>query len=191
VLLDDAYSEAQVRPLIPGASGCAVLVTSRRRMFGLDVAGTVALDVLPAEDAHSLLARILGARRLAAEHGAAGEVLRLCGYLPFALRIAAIRLGARPAWPVGQLARRLADERERLSELSAGDLAVCGALDSTYRVLPTAEQALLRALGRLSGSEFGVPQAAALAGFTARETERLLDGLVEAPLVEAASRDDR
>src|SRR5215475_55841 len=111
VVLDDAGSEAQVRPLLPGSAGCAVLVTSRARLAGLEGAWLVDLELLESAQAVELLGRIVGPGRLAAEPAAAAELARLCGYLPLALRVAGARLAARPHWRLGQLVDRLADER--------------------------------------------------------------------------------
>jgi len=96
VIADDAATAAQVRPLIPGTSGCALIVTSRSRMEGLDGAHLIPLDVLPPDDAAGLLSRIVGAGRVAAELDATGELVAACGALPLALRIAGAKLAARP-----------------------------------------------------------------------------------------------
>ena len=88
VVLDDAADESQVRPLLPGSAGCAVLVTSRSRLSALAGSHCVSLGTLPPEQATGLLAAIIGTDRAAAEPEAAAEIARLCGYLPLALRIA-------------------------------------------------------------------------------------------------------
>jgi hypothetical protein len=126
VVLDDAASEAQVRPLLPGPPGCAVLVTSRARLVGLEGARLLDLEVLHTGQAVELLARIVGARRVAAEPDAAAGIVDYCGRLPLAVRIAGARLAARQHWPLGQLASLLADERGRLDELAAGCLTESG-----------------------------------------------------------------
>ena len=108
IVLDNAATEAQVQPLLPGASGCLVLVTSRRRLAGFDHTHTLSLDMLPVFEAIALFAAAAGSR-LGAEHAAAGRVVELCGRLPLAIRIAAARL-VPPSWtcPPGQ---RLRDRR--------------------------------------------------------------------------------
>ncbi|HSO56430.1 MAG TPA: helix-turn-helix domain-containing protein, partial [Actinomycetes bacterium] len=128
VVLDNAASEAQVRPLLPGGPGCAVLVTSRRRLSGLEGARLVELEVLTPRQAMELLSRVVGATRTAAEPEAATAIVAYCGYLPLAVRIAGAKLAARRRWSLRRLADRLADERGRLSELSAGDLEVRASL---------------------------------------------------------------
>jgi hypothetical protein len=114
VVADDAATAPQVRPLIPGTSGCALIVTSRSRIEGLDGAHLMPLDVLPPDDAAGLLSRIVGAGRVAAELDATGELVAACGALPLALRIAGAKLAARPSWQLATMVRRLASKHDRL-----------------------------------------------------------------------------
>jgi len=123
IVLDDAVDAAQVRRLTPGDRGSAVLVTSRMAMASLDGVTQVHLDALAEVDALAVLDDLAGPGRIAAEPEAAAEVVRLCGRLPLALRIAAARLAARPDWRISELAGRLAGDR-RLDELSDADLSV-------------------------------------------------------------------
>src|SRR5690606_8020520 len=125
----------QVRPLLPGTPSCRVLVTSRQPLSGLDGVRQLHLDVLPEPEAITVLARTIGAERVAAEPAAAAELVRRCGGLPLALRIAAARLAARPAWPLAELAQRLADEQRRLDELRVADADVRVSIDVSYRQL--------------------------------------------------------
>ncbi|MDQ4094314.1 MAG: NB-ARC domain-containing protein, partial [Actinomycetota bacterium] len=103
IVLDNAACEAQLRPLLPGTPGCAVLITSRARLAGLNGSRLVDLDILEFDQAVELLARVAGPLRVAAEPGAAREIVRLCGFLPLAVRIAGARLGARPHWRLERL----------------------------------------------------------------------------------------
>jgi hypothetical protein len=123
VVLDNAHDEAQVRPLLPGSSTCAVVVTSRTAIATLG-GKPVLVDILDPEQALELLGKIAGGERVAAEQQAALAVVAACGGLPLALRIAGAKLAARQDWPVAKLAERLADERRRLAELGMGDLDV-------------------------------------------------------------------
>ncbi len=118
VVLDNAATAAQVRPLLPGTSDCLVLVTSRRRLGMIEGATMLSLDVLPPAEALELFGAVAGVRRVAAEPAAAAEVVRLCGYLPLAIRVAATRLAHRPMWTVVSLARRL--QREDFKPRRAG-----------------------------------------------------------------------
>lgn len=132
VLLDNAHDAAQIRPLLPGTAGCAALVTSRVRMVDLAGAHLVDLDVMSPEEALQLFTRIVGEERVNSEREAALDVVAACGFLPLAIRIAASRLAARRTWTVSVLAAKLADERRRLDELQAGDLAVKATFELGY-----------------------------------------------------------
>ncbi|MFC7589806.1 BTAD domain-containing putative transcriptional regulator [Nonomuraea antimicrobica] len=133
VVLDDAADEAQVRPLLPTGPGSLTLVTSRSPLAGLEAARAYELGLLDEDEAVALLAGVAGHERVGAEPEAALRIVRLCGHLPLALRIAGSRLARRPGWTLGHLAGRLGDERRRLDELSAGDLAVRGASRSAIK----------------------------------------------------------
>ncbi|MBM0277159.1 NB-ARC domain-containing protein [Micromonospora tarensis] len=98
VVLDNAASEEQIRPLLPGAATCAVLVTGRARLTGIEGAHRIDLDVFELGNALRLLGRISGSKRVEVEHSDAAEIVRLCGGLPLAVRIAGARLTARPGW---------------------------------------------------------------------------------------------
>ena len=151
VVLDNAVDAAQVRPLLPAAAGCGVLVTSRQLLASLDGATHLHLDILPAGDATQLLGRVAGEQRVAAEPQAAAEVARLCGYLPLALRIAGARLAARPGWPLAALAERLADAQRRLDELEVAEAGVRASYDVSYRQLQASSEALDRAAAEAFG----------------------------------------
>ncbi len=184
VVLDNAVTAAQVSPLLPGTAGCLAIVTGRRRLAELDGASHLALDVLTPLDALELFAAIVGAQRTAAEPEAAREVLRLCGYLPLAVRIAAARLAARPAWSIAHLVRRLADEGRRLDELAIADRSVAAAFHVSYEQLPPGHQRLFRLLGPHQGPDFDPYLAAAAAGLGAREAESILEDLLDVHLLQ-------
>ncbi|HET8641905.1 MAG TPA: tetratricopeptide repeat protein [Pseudonocardiaceae bacterium] len=184
VLLDNAADAAQVRPLLPAAAGSAVLVTSRRPLVDLDGASTMSLDLLTTDEAVSLLGRLAGRGRVDAEPAPARAVVQYCGLLPLAVRIAGARLRARPGWSVAAFAERLADQRRRLGELAAGDLAVRSSFRLSYQALDGADRRLFRLLGLLDGPDFGVEAAAALADRQVLETEHALERLVDAQLLE-------
>jgi DNA-binding SARP family transcriptional activator/tetratricopeptide (TPR) repeat protein len=184
VVLDNATSAAQVRPLLPGAPGCLVLVTSRRRLGVLDGAAVLSLDVLPPADAAALFAAIAGAGRAAAEPAAVTEVAALCGRLPLAIRIAATRLAHRPQWTVSELAGRLRAEPGRLAELTLTDRGVSSAFSLSYAQLRAAEQRMFRLLGLHPGADFDPYSAAALAGTTPAGAGAILESLVDAHLLQ-------
>lgn len=178
VVLDNALDAAQVRPLLPASPGCAVLITSRRALTTLAGAEHVSLDVLSEESAVALLAP---ADRVAPEPLDALAIVRLCGLLPLAVRIAGARLAARPHWSLADLAGRLADERKRLDELQVADLAVRAGFAVGYDGLSTAAARLFRLIGLLDGPDFSLRTAAALAD--GGDVEELLYQIVDAQLL--------
>ncbi|WP_223199155.1 AfsR/SARP family transcriptional regulator [Solihabitans fulvus] len=184
VVLDNAADAAQVRPLLPGTSASLVLVTSRRRLADLDAARTLSLDVLPLADAVALFRQVVRDERPDAEREAVEEVLRLCGYLPLAIRIAAARLRTRPAWTVAHLLRRLAEDGRRLGELATEDRSVAAAFSLSYQHLDAAQQRLFRLLGRHPGPDFDAHAAAALGGIGHADADRLLGELTDVNLVQ-------
>ncbi len=183
MVLDNARSEAQVRPLLPGTGGSLVLVTSRSVLPGLEVDERIDLDVLPADEATALLAGLIGTQRAAAEPGAVEQVAGWCGRLPLALRIAGQLLAAHPAWPVAKLARMMSGERYRLQQLAAGDLRVRAAFEVSYRQLADGDARLFRQLGLHPGPDFDVLAAASLARIEEGAAGLVLDRLVLAHLV--------
>ncbi|MEV6879949.1 BTAD domain-containing putative transcriptional regulator [Amycolatopsis sp. NPDC051128] len=151
VLFEDAASEAQVRALLPSGPGCATLVTARRELPGLCGARSIPVPELSTEDAFALLAAIAGEPRLRAEPEATQRLLGHCAGLALAVRIAGAKLAARPNQRVAELAARLADDRRRLDELTAGDLGVRAAVTSALRERSASDVALLRLLAAFDG----------------------------------------
>ncbi|WP_369223368.1 BTAD domain-containing putative transcriptional regulator [Streptomyces sp. R39] len=187
VLLDNAKDAAQVRPLLPGTEGCAALVTSRVRMVDLAGAHLVDLDVMSPDEALQLFTKIVGAERVAAERKAALDVVAACGFLPLAIRIAASRLAARRTWTVCVLAEKLADERRRLDELQAGDLAVKATFELGYGALEPAQARAFRLLGLADGPDISLAAAAAVLDLPVEAAEDLLEALVDTSLLESAA----
>ncbi len=190
MVLDNAATEAQVRPLLPGAGGSLVIVTSRSVLPGLEADDRIDLDVLSEDEAAALLGGLTGAGRAATDPEAVARVARLCGRLPLALRIAGQLLAAHPAWPVAKLARMLAGERDRLARLAVGDLQVRAAFEVSYAQLAEGDARLFRLLGLHPGPDFTAAAAASLAGTGPEEAGPVLDRLAEAHLVteDASSR---
>ncbi|WP_237105955.1 AfsR/SARP family transcriptional regulator [Nonomuraea sp. MG754425] len=194
IVLDNARDAAQVRLLLPGSPACAVLITSRRRLTSFEGALQIPLDVLALEEGLTLLRDLLGAERVAGDPAAASEVVRLCGGLPLALCLAAARLNSRPAWPVAELAGRLATDRRRLDLLEVDDRAVRAGFAGGYRDLHdhrhgSAAARLFRLLGLIDVADFDPPVAAALAGLPVEQAQDLIDQLVDAQLVQHPSQD--
>jgi tetratricopeptide (TPR) repeat protein len=189
VVLDNAATEPQVRPLLPGSPGCAVIVTSRSRLAGLEGVHQVALDVLGPAEAVELLSRVAGPQRVAAEPEAAREVARLCGYLPLAVRISGAKLKARSHRQLSWMSARLGDAARRLDELTAGDLEVRASLALSYEELDEAQRQTFRRLGLLEAQDFPSWVVAALLDAAPTRAEELVDSLVDAQLLEVAGRD--
>ncbi len=183
LVLDDAASAAQVRPLLPGDGGSLVLVTSRSRLAGLDGVSTLTLDLFSDLDALALFAAAVGDRRVHDEPSAAAEVVRLCGYLPMAIRVAAGRLRQRQAWSVATLADRLRESDGRLAELHAEDRGLSVMFAASYQHLDPAGQRMFRLLGLAPCEEIDVARAAALAGLPAGEAEQVMERLLDQHLV--------
>jgi tetratricopeptide (TPR) repeat protein/transcriptional regulator with XRE-family HTH domain len=189
VVLDDAASEAQVRPLLPGSPGCAVLLTSRTRLAGLEGARLLHIDTLDTGPALELLGRIASTGRVAAEPDAAAAIVAACGRLPLAVRIAGARLAARPHWPLARMAALLADERNRLNALAYGDLDVRASLSLSYRELGPEQRRLFRRLGLLDAVDVAAWVAGPLLECPLARAEALLEDLADAQLVDVASKD--
>jgi tetratricopeptide (TPR) repeat protein len=183
VTLDNADNVAQVQPLLPGSSTCAVIVTSRRELATLG-AKSLRLEILDSDEALELLTKIAGSERIAAEPDAAQAVLEVCSGLPLALRIAGARLKARKDWPVVKFADRLADEHRRLSELDLDDLDVRASFQLSYQYLDTEQARLFRLLSLWPGLDFHRWVAAALLSLGEEMAERVMDGLIAAQLLE-------
>jgi DNA-binding SARP family transcriptional activator len=194
VLLDDARQAAQVRPLLPGTSSCAVIVTSRSRLSDLAGSSLVDLDILDQDKAADLFTRIVGVGRAEAEPESVQEVLASCGGLPLAIRIAGARLAARPGWSIRTLADRLSDQRGRIDEFATGDLAIRTCFQVSFDALPRPSSGVAPAhafqlLGAWQGTSIGLQAAAALIGERETAVARALEVLVDAHLVESPAPD--
>lgn len=185
VVLDNAGASEQVRELIPASSDSLVLITSRPRLTGLDGAEWLSVGALPELDSHQLLRNTLGAGRVEKEPAAARELLRLCGGLPLAVRIAAARLANRPHWSVQRLVERLRDHNRRLDELTSEGRGVAGALLLSYQSMPGEQRTAFRLLGHHPGRYLDAEEAAAILDTDVLTAEDVLEGLVDVRLLEA------
>jgi DNA-binding SARP family transcriptional activator len=181
VILDNAASSGQVDDLLPASPHSLLVITSRRRLLGLDDVHPESLPVLDETEAVALLARIAGDRVLA-EADAAADLVRRCGALPLAIRLAGARLAHRPRWQVADLVRRFGDAV--LPELAAENRTVAGAFALSFGPLPEPARQMFRLLGAHPGGLFDTPAAAALAGLSLDEAAGLLDDLVDVHLLE-------
>lgn len=193
ILLDNAESAAQVRPLLPGSPGCCVVVTARRRLEGLVAAEgalSVPVGVMDEHEAADLLAGVVGTDRMRAEPDAAARFGALCEGLPLALRIAATRLASRPAWSVADLVDRLSDERGRLDQLSRDELQVRGSFELSYRELSARATVGFRRLGLLdTPGGFAPWLLAAVVDGTVADADDMCEELVDAQLLQPLGLD--
>lgn len=185
LMLDNARDPAQVRPLLPGSVECGVIVTSRARLAGLPAGTHLDLDVFDTDEALGLLREVVGPRRVLDEPEAAGELVALCGHLPLAVRIMAARLAARPRWTIASINDRLADERLRIGELRAGDLAVAAAFELGYHQLTPAQARAFRLLAPVARAGIGLEAAAVVLDLDPYDAEDVLESLVDAAMLEA------
>jgi tetratricopeptide (TPR) repeat protein len=184
VVLDNAGSESQVQPLLPGNPASAVIITSRGRLGGLAGAVHVEVEVFDSAQSIELLSHIAGAERVQSDLESAATLARLCGRLPLALRIAGARLSARQHWSIEQLVGRLDDETRRLDELKHGDMAIRASISLTYESTGEAARRLFRLLAVLDTQLFSGWVAAALLDVPFIEAQDLLDDLADAQLIE-------
>ncbi|WP_461120144.1 ATP-binding protein [Saccharothrix stipae] len=186
VLLDNAYSAAQVRPLTPNSPFSSVLVTSRNKLTGLllESASLVDLGPLGSRSALRLLAKLVGKRRVDADPERAESLVGMCAGLPIAVQVAAARLASRPMWSVRKVVAELSDERSRLSMLSVSpELSVKATFDLSYRALRPTAAALYRRLALHPGQEFGAM--VAMSVVEGSVSPDVLDELVDGNLVES------
>ncbi len=188
VVLDNATSAAQVRPLLPGSPGCLVVVTSRNELAGLvaaEGAALITLDVLSHAEAREMLTRRLGRDRIAAEPEAADEIIEECARLPLALSIAVGRAAGRPKQPLADLAAELRDAKGRLDALEVGDAAtdMRAVLSWSYDQLSESAARMFRVLGHHPGPDISSPAAASLAGMPRVEAAAALRELAQTHMV--------
>lgn len=176
LLLDDAVSHEQVAPLLPGDGGSLVLITSRRRLTAVQDAAVISLDTLHPDEADALLARLADRNEIKPRSAAAGELTRLCGYLPLAIGMLASQLRHHPAWTADQLADDLARARDRLAVMHAENVSVAAAFDLSYQDLSPERQRLFRRLGLVPGPTIDAYAAAALDDTSPNE---VMSGLAE------------
>jgi tetratricopeptide (TPR) repeat protein len=188
IVLDNARDSAQVRPLLPGAPGCLVVVTSRNQLTSL-IAATGAhpltLDLLTHQEARDLLTHRLGPDRLAAEPGAIDEIITRCARLPLALTLVAARAALRPHTTLPVLAEQLRDSQQRWHTLAGDDphTDLQAVFSWSYRSLSTPAARLFLLLGLHPGPDIGTPAAASLTALPTDEVRPLLAELTQANLL--------
>ena len=195
IMLDNANSASQVRPLLPSSPGSLVLVTSRASLTGLvvnDGATRLTLDLLSVGEATDLVRQIVGQNRADAEPHAVTELIRQCARLPLALRIAAGRATAQPHLDIADLVAEIADDQHRWQALSLPgdeDKAVRAVFDWSYHRLAPEHARAFRQIGTHPGPELSIQAAAAATGMSVAHVRRVLADLADVHLLEPISRD--
>jgi DNA-binding SARP family transcriptional activator len=178
IVLDDARNEQQVRTLLPGSPGCAVLITSRTPLAGLDGTRHVRLESLDDRDGLHLLRRIAGDARINADSAAATDIVAACAGLPLAIHLAAGKLIERPGWPLRHLVSLLHDESRTLDTLTIADRAVRHSIAMTANLLTPAQREALTTLSLSHLTQFDIGYAAAALGVDLTRAAQLVDALV-------------
>lgn len=191
VVLDNAASYPQIRPLLPGSGHCGVVVTGSGVLGELDGGGALRIRLGPLGpcDAAGLLALLVRDGRATEDPHATDRLAELCGRLPLTLRAAAARLVAKPHWRLADLVARLADPARRLPELGRGDGSLSARLDSAVHALAPADRRAFGRLGAAGPPEFDARQGAVLLGVDVPVAEDVLEQLVDAQLLQVAGRD--
>ncbi|MGX7674561.1 BTAD domain-containing putative transcriptional regulator [Plantactinospora sp. DSM 117369] len=184
VILDDAADEAIVDPLV-AAGGCVTLITSRAPITGLSVTQPIEVGPLAHDDAMTMLARLVGHGRVEQEPGAAEEILRLCDYVPLAIRVVGARLAAKPHWSIATQASRLADPIQRLNELCWRNDGVGARLSTLFELLDGTCRWMLRSLALLPRCRLSRQSCAKVADMSLAEADEVLEYLVDARMLQA------
>ncbi|MFJ5834625.1 AfsR/SARP family transcriptional regulator [Streptomyces sp. NPDC093089] len=184
LVVDNARSAEQVRPLLPAGPGSRVLIVGRQRLTGLDADLRLTLEPLGTGASVGLLRELVGELRAGGEPEAARELAQRCGGLPLALRIASARLQSRPSWTLAFLAGRMSDDAHGLTQLRAEDRSVEAAFRVSYDQLGPELQRGFRALGTNPTARFDRLTLAAMLGGSREEAEDVLEDLVDASLLQ-------
>lgn len=187
LVLDDAVGPAQVDPLLPGTAGSLVVITSRRRLVGVEDAVSISLDILAPAEAAELFLRVAARPDLTPTDAGVAEVTRLCGYLPLAIRLVAGRLH-RPSWALADVAVELAAARDRLAAIDAGQRVVAAAFDLSYRDLTDEQRQVFRRLGLQPGVDIDAYALAALSETSVAAARGHLEDLYDLHLLDEPVR---
>ncbi|MEU1734758.1 tetratricopeptide repeat protein [Streptosporangium sp. NPDC020145] len=183
ILLDNAARHDQISDLLPGTPGSLVVITSRRRLAGLDDVHSLSLNVLPPEDGAVLLRRIAGPGRAFQEEGVA-SVVRLCGHLPLAIQLVGSRLKNRAAWDAADIAELLSRTRRRLPAIKAGNREITAAFELSFHALDERLKQAFWRLGLHPGADLTPESASALLDTSLAEAEEILDEFVDHHLID-------
>ncbi|MFG3656707.1 cyclophane-containing RiPP biosynthesis TPR protein HaaT [Streptomyces sp. NPDC047706] len=183
LILDNAASYRQLEPLLPGGSGCLVLVTSRKRLVANEEV-VMSVDALPPDHAVELFVRLSGRPADALGRDVVDELVRLAGCLPLGVSLLAARLRHHPSWTAEDLRGRLVAARDRLGELRAGERAVTATFDLSYRDLAPDRQGFFRQVGFFPGTDLDPHVGAALGDVSVVVARRHLEALYDDHLID-------
>lgn len=194
IVLDSVDSPGQVIPLLPGLGATRTILTSRHRLPALagtiDLGRQIHLGELSTDASVHLIGAIVGHERVATAPRASASLALACGRLPLALRIAAARLLSRPEWSIETYASRLSESSHRLAELAVGEVSVAASLEISYAAMPAEAQRAFRLCSLISAYDFDPAPACALLDRDPATTQRLLEDLVDANMLQTAVSDD-
>lgn len=188
IVLDDAAHSAQVQHLLPATPGCAVLVTGRRRLMDLPGSDWITLDVFEPDEALTLLGRMAGHDRVAAEPRAARNLVAACSHIPHAVRCGGARLIARPDWSIADFERRVTEEMSQLTKHYEDSLAITDPFARGFQQLDAEQVRAFRLLAVPDGQEISTAAAAAMLELPEAVAETLLESLANVHLIEAGVR---
>lgn len=186
IVLDNARDAGQIRPLLPGTPGCAVIVTCRCQLPGFVAthdAYSLTLDLLGPAEASEMLASRLGPERAAGQSAIMDEVAGLCGRLPAALAIVAARAALGPSHMLSGLAAELRDPASRLDVLDAGEMSIRAMFSWSYQALSDPAAAMFRLFGRNPAAQISTAGAASMAALPVAGTRAILAELITANLL--------
>jgi hypothetical protein len=186
VLLEDAYEESQIRPLLAQSSHTQFVLTGSARLLGLDGMQRVDLPALDRMESVALLGQLAGGDRFDAEDEAADVIAAMCGDLPLALNIIGRKLAARPEWTAGYAAALLADRARLMDVLGVGDVSVRARFAAAYRLLPSACRRAMHQLGRREERSATATGLAAAMRISIDAAEDVLEALVDSGLITRA-----
>ncbi|MCK9871975.1 tetratricopeptide repeat protein [Nocardiopsis dassonvillei] len=189
VILDNAFSYAQVSPLLSSSPGSMTLITTRNELSGLSGARFLSLGVFDEQSSLELLGRVLGDERVRREPDQAREIIRICGGLPLALRVVAGRMLSRPRWSFAHVARRLGEQNRKFRELQVEGQSVEAAIDLSFQSLNRDQSRTFLLLGLMIGSTIDLGGAAALLDMTVEDADDILQELVGVCLLEEPQGD--
>ncbi|TWP50399.1 AAA family ATPase [Lentzea tibetensis] len=184
IVVDDVFTASQVRPLMPGGSGCALIVSYRYRRDTLSIGEQIDLAPLRENEAELMFDRIVGPQRRSAEPDAVRELIRLCGRLPLTVRAVAVKLASRSSKIVAHLLDRMIADELLLSELPGGAQSLLGTVESSFRNLPVHCRAVLRVLVRGDRMRWEACEVATRAGIEAEDAAAALEYLVDVYLLD-------